>query len=76
MPRLLRKTAATSLKMTPEIREMWERCAEAESRSLTNMFEVMVREHAKKLKITAPAAAVTPTAKAGGTPKKAGGKPK
>jgi hypothetical protein len=54
MPRPLRKTAATSLKMTPEIRDLWERCAEAESRSLTNMFEVMVREHAKKLKL-APA---------------------
>jgi hypothetical protein len=51
MPRPLRKTAATSLKMTPEVRDLWEQCAAAESRSLTNMFEVMVREHAKKLKL-------------------------
>jgi hypothetical protein len=55
MPRPLRKTAATSLKMTPEVRDLWERCAAEENRSLTNMFEVMVREHAKKLKL-APAA--------------------
>lgn len=52
MPRLLRKTAATSLKMTPEVRDLWEQCAEHEHRTLTNMFEVMVREHAKKLNLT------------------------
>jgi len=38
--------------MTPETRNLWEQCAAAENRSLTNMFEVMVREHAKKLKIS------------------------
>jgi hypothetical protein len=51
MPRPLRKTSATSLKLTPEVRDLWEQCATAESRSLTNMFEVMVRGHAKKLGI-------------------------
>lgn len=51
MPRPLRKTAVTSLKMTPEVRDLWEQCAAAESRSLTNMFEVLVRAHAKKLKL-------------------------
>jgi hypothetical protein len=51
MARPLLKTAATSLKMTPEVRQLWERCAEAENRTLSNMFEVMVREHAKKLSI-------------------------
>ena len=51
MARPKRKTEATTLKMTPEIRDLWERCAEEEHRSLTNMFEVMVREHAKKLKL-------------------------
>jgi hypothetical protein len=49
MPRPLRKTTATSLKMTPDVRDLWEQCAAAESRSLTNMFEVMVRDYAKKL---------------------------
>ncbi len=64
MPRPKRKTSATTLKMTPEVRELWERCAALESRSLTNMFEVMVREHAKKLRIYEPMeAAVTPAAK-------------
>lgn len=37
--------------MTPEVRDLWEKCAEVESRSLTNMFEVLVRAHAKKLKL-------------------------
>lgn len=54
MPRPLRKTAATSLKMTPEVRELWEQCASAERRSLTNMFEVMVRDYAKKLDLVPP----------------------
>jgi uncharacterized protein (DUF1778 family) len=65
MPRPLRKTAATSLKMTPEVRDLWEQCAAVESRSLTNMFEVMVLEHAKKLNLApAPAAkAAAPAAR-------------
>lgn len=51
MARPKRKTEATTLKMTPQVRELWERCAAAEHRSLTNMFEVMVLAHAKKLKL-------------------------
>lgn len=51
MARPKRKTEATTLKMTPEVRDLWERCAARENRSLTNMFEVMVREHARKLKL-------------------------
>ena len=62
MPRPKSKTEATSLKMTPEVRDLWERCAAAEHRTLTNMFEVMVREHAKKLKLKpTPAPAVQST---------------
>lgn len=64
MPRPLRKTAATSLKMTPEVRDLWEQCAAVENRSLTNMFEVMVREHAKKLNLAAaPATPLAPVAR-------------
>ncbi len=64
MPRPLRKTAATSLKMTPEVRDLWEQCAATENRSLTNMFEVMVREYAKKLGLHKPTeAACKPYAK-------------
>lgn len=50
------KTEATTLKMSPEVRSLWEQCAAQEHRSLTNMFEVMVRGHAKKLgiKVAAP----------------------
>ena len=48
-PRL--KTETTTLKMTPEVRHLWEQCAAKEYRSLTSMFEVMVREYAKKQEI-------------------------
>ena len=64
MARPKSKTEATTLKMTPEVRDLWERCAATEHRTLTNMFEVMVREHAKKLKLKlkpAPAAEVQST---------------
>lgn len=63
MPRPLRKTAVTSLKMTPEVRDLWEQCAEAEDRSLTNLFEVLVRAHAKKL-------GIEPTASQASAPRK------
>jgi hypothetical protein len=64
MPRPLRKTAATSLKMTPEVRDLWEQCAAAESRSLTNMFEVLVRDRAKSLNLQPRMAATrTPAAR-------------
>ena len=53
------KTEATTLKMSPEVRDLWERCASQEHRSLTNMFEVMVREHAKKLNLAPVVAAVS-----------------
>lgn len=51
MARPKRKTEATTLKMTPEVRDLWERCAAQEHRSLTNMFEVMVRDYAKRVKL-------------------------
>lgn len=58
MARPKRKTEATTLKMTPEVRDLWERCAAQEHRSLTNMFEVMVREYARRAKL--PPAAPPP----------------
>ena len=51
MARPKHKTEATTLKMTPEVRDLWERGAAAEVRSLTNTFEVMVRAYAHKLGI-------------------------
>lgn len=64
MPRPLQKTAATSLKMTPEVRDLWEQCGAAENRSLTNMFEVLVRNYAKKLGLHQPMeVAIKPAAK-------------
>lgn len=46
------KTETTTLKMTPEVRYLWDQCAEREYRSLTSMFEVMVRDYAKKVGVT------------------------
>jgi hypothetical protein len=57
MARPKSKTSATTLKMTPEVRDLWERCAAEEHRTLTNMFEVMVRLYAKKLQLEPAAAA-------------------
>ena len=51
MPRLKTKTSITTLKMTPEVRNLWERSAAQECRSLTNMFEVMVRQYAKQINV-------------------------
>ncbi len=61
MARPKTKTSITTLKMTVEVRDLWERCAAEEHRTLTNMFEVMVRAHAKRLGIK-PAAAAAPRA--------------
>jgi hypothetical protein len=60
MARPKSKTSATTLKMTPEVRDLWERCAAEEHRTLTNMFEVMVRMYAKKLRLEPVAAAPAP----------------
>lgn len=60
MARPKSKTSATTLKMTPEVRDLWERCAAEEHRTLTNMFEVMVRLYAKKLRLEPAAAASAP----------------
>lgn len=59
MARPKRKTEITTLKMTPEVRDLWERCAEAERRSLTNMFEAMVYDYAKRAGIE-PAPVTSP----------------
>ena len=39
------KTSIATLKMTPEVRRLWELAAERESRTLSNMFEVLVLRH-------------------------------
>ncbi|AQV92659.1 hypothetical protein BJN34_01980 [Cupriavidus necator] len=39
------KTEATTVKMTPEVKQLWELAATHERRTLANMFEVMVRKY-------------------------------
>lgn len=60
MARPKRKTEITTLKMTPEVRDLWERCAQAEHRTLTNMFEAMVYDYAKRTGIQPAAPTSTP----------------
>lgn len=45
MARPKHKTEATTLKTSHEIRDLWKQCAAAEVRSLTIMFEAMVRTY-------------------------------
>ena len=51
-PRKKTKTVITTVKMSPEVRVLWEQCAEHENRSLTNLFEVLLRDYAKRLGVT------------------------
>ena len=61
--RPLTKTLLTTLRLTPELRDLWGQCAAAEHRTLTNLFEVAVRDYAKKLGISPqPPAAPAPKA--------------
>jgi hypothetical protein len=48
------KTQATTVKMTPEVKQLWSSAAEAEHRSLSNMFEVMVRKYCEDAGIAQP----------------------
>lgn len=63
MPRPKTKTAVTTVRLPPEVRYLWERCAAEESRSLTSMFEVMVRAYAKRARIKATPVAASPDTK-------------
>lgn len=60
MARPKTKTSITTLKMTAEVRDLWERCAAAEHRTLTNSFEVMVRAYAKRLGVKPAAPPASP----------------
>lgn len=48
------KTSATVLRMTPETRDLWERRAAVEQRTLNSMFEAMVRTYARRLRLQPP----------------------
>lgn len=63
MPRPKTKTSVTTLRMPPDVRELWELCAAEERRSLTTMFEVMVRAYAKRAGIKAAPPASAPDSK-------------
>lgn len=49
MPRKKTQTVITTVKLTPEVRVLWEQCAEHEQRTMTNLLEVMLRANADRL---------------------------
>ena len=56
MPRVRRKTeVVATIKLTPEVRRAWVAAAEAEHRSLANVFEVAILEFVKRHHIAVPA---------------------
>ena len=46
--RVRTKTLATTIRLSPEIREAWEAAAASERRSLASMFEVAMLEYVKR----------------------------
>ncbi|MEW9584691.1 hypothetical protein [Paraburkholderia sp. DGU8] len=48
------KTEATTVKMTPEVKRLWELASAQERRTLANMFEVMVRKYCDDMGIIPP----------------------
>ena len=48
MTRARTKTLATTIRLSPEIREAWEAAAASERRSLASMFEVAMLEYVKR----------------------------
>lgn len=65
MARVKKKTEVATIKLTPECRLAWEAAATAETRSLSNMFEVAIFEYCKLHHID-PARATQPQATASG----------
>ncbi len=56
--------------MTPEVRRLWERAAARESRTLSNMFEVLVQRYCDDAGITTDHIATHPAKAAPETSKK------
>lgn len=55
MPRIKTKTLVATIKLTPQVRSAWEAAAEAERRSLANMFEVAILAYCKQQGVAVPA---------------------
>ncbi len=55
MPRIKTKTLVATIKLTPQVRLAWEAAAEAERRSLANMFEVAILAYCKQQGVDVPA---------------------
>lgn len=54
MARIRRKTEVATIKLTPEVRRAWLAAAEAERRSMANVFEVAILEYVRRHRIAVP----------------------
>jgi predicted transcriptional regulator len=54
MARIRRKTEVATIKLTPEVRRAWLAAAEAEHRSMANVFEVAILEYVRRHRIAVP----------------------
>jgi hypothetical protein len=52
--RVKAKTEVATIKLTPQCRLAWEAAAVAETRSLTNMFEVAIMEYFRRHIVLVP----------------------
>lgn len=54
MARIRRKTEVATIKLTPEVRRAWLAAAEAERRSMANVFEMAILDYVRRHRIAVP----------------------
>jgi len=60
---MVRKSETLNLRVTPEFKELVRVAAEHESRSISNLLEVLVRDHCRRRRVAATSAEPAPPAK-------------
>ena len=60
---MVRKSETLNLRVTPEFKELVRVAAEHESRSISNLLEVLVRDHCRRRGVTAASGELAPPVK-------------
>jgi len=60
---MVRKCETLNLRVTPEFKDLVRAAAEQESRSISNLLEVLVRDYCRRRKVAATSSAATAGAK-------------
>jgi hypothetical protein len=63
---MVRKSKTLNLRVTPEFKELVRVAAEHESRSISNLLEVLVRDHCRRRGVAATTGEPAPPAKKSG----------